>query len=116
MALCAGWLQSSVPFRGDKVEAVPDFAVSHKLSEVSHAPSAFVVIPAVDSIRRAFSALGRDLPQPNTVRPAPKVWAQEGGAIVEYSIFLGGGLGFELIRESAETIGQAPSERGQDQC
>jgi hypothetical protein len=104
-------------FDGDKAEVVPDFVVSHKLSELTPSPSPFVVIPAVGSIRKALSALGHDLPQPNTTRPAPKVWAQEGGAIVEYSIFLGGGLGFELIRESAETIGQAPSgPEVQDQC
>jgi hypothetical protein len=34
-------------FDGDRVEVVPDFVVSHKLSEVTPSPSPFVVIPAV---------------------------------------------------------------------
>jgi hypothetical protein len=60
---------------------------------------ALMIIPALSPIRKAFEALGRDLPKASTARPAPKIWAQEGGTVVEYSIFLGGGLGFELIRE-----------------
>jgi hypothetical protein len=97
-------------FDGRQIEVVPDFLVSHWLSEEKPFAPAWIVIPLLPPLRRAFSALGRDLPAQPSARPAPKVWAHEGGAIVEYSVFLGGGLGFELIRESAKTIGTAPEE------
>jgi hypothetical protein len=97
-------------FDGRQVEVVPDFLVGHKLSEERPPASAWVVIPLLPALRKAFSALGRDLPARPSVRPAPKVWAHEGGAIIEYGIFLGGGLGFELIRETAKTIGTVPEE------
>jgi hypothetical protein len=93
---------------GERIEVVPDFVVSHRLSEQQAAESAWVVIPMLPSLRKAFSALGlTSLKMPN-VRPAPKVWARDADAVVEYSIFPGGALGFELIRETARTIGMAP--------
>jgi hypothetical protein len=52
--------------------------------------------------------LGRELPAKPTARPVPRVWARDGDVIVEYDIFLGGPLGFELVRETAKTIGVSP--------
>ena len=100
-------------FDGREVEVVPDFLVGHKLSEERPAP-AWIVIPLLPPLRKAFSALGRDLPTRPNAWPAPKVWARESGAIVEYDIYLGGGLGFELIRETAKTVGTVPEEPGKD--
>lgn len=92
-------------FNGERIEVIPDFLVSHSLSDEQSVGSTCLVIPTLPPLRKAFSALGRTLPNEPVVRPAPKVWAREGDAIVEYQIFLGGQLGFELLRETANTIG-----------
>ena len=92
-------------FDGERAEVQPDFLVSHRLSEERPSAAAWVVIPLLPPLRKALTALGRDLPKQPSAGPAPKIWARDGDTVVEYSIFLGGGLGFELIRETAHTIG-----------
>ena len=92
-------------FNGERIEVIPDFLVSHCLSDEQSVGSICLVIATLPPLRKAFSALGRTLPKEPVVRPAPKVWAREGDAIVEYQIFLGGQLGFELLRETANTVG-----------
>jgi hypothetical protein len=92
-------------FNGERIEVIPDFLVSHRLSEEQSDGSTCLVIATLPPLRKAFSALGRTLPKEPVVRPAPKVWARDGDAIVEYQIFLGGQLGFELLRETANTVG-----------
>lgn len=101
-------------FDGDQIEVVPDFLVGHRLSEEKPLAPAWIVIPLLPPLRKAFSVLGGDLPAQPNARPAPKVWAREGDAIVEYTVYLGGGLGFELIRETAETIGTVREELESD--
>jgi hypothetical protein len=92
-------------FDGERIQVIPDFLVSHCLSDEQSVGSTYLVIPTLPPLRQAFSTLGRTLPNEPVVRPAPKVWAREGDPIVEYQVFLGGPLGFELLRETAETIG-----------
>ena len=92
-------------FDGERSEVVPDFMVSHLLSEEEPVQSARLVVPILPPLRKAFSALGRPLPSRPLAHAAPKVWGREGDAIVEYQMFLGGALGFELIRETANTVG-----------
>jgi hypothetical protein len=94
-------------FDGERIEVVPDFMVSHLLSEEESVQSARLVVPILPPLRKAFSALGRPLPSGPLTHAAPKVWGREGDAIVEYQMFLGGALGFELIRETANTVGIA---------
>jgi hypothetical protein len=92
-------------FNGERIEVIPDFLVSHHLSDEQSGGSTCLVIATLPSLRKAFSALGRSLPKEPVVQPAPKVWAREGDTIVEYQVFLGGQLGFELLRETANTVG-----------
>jgi len=105
-------------FDGEQIEVVPDFIVSHWLSEKEPSKLAWLVVSLLRPIRQAFSALGLVLPDPVLARAAPKIWGYDGDTIVEYNIFLGGGLGFELLRETASTIGLVPkiekAERNQD--
>ena len=92
------------------VEVVADFLVSLRLSDpATHAPT--IMVPLIRPIRDAFSAVGVDpsqMPDP-VVTAARKVLCREGDALVEYQYFPGGRIGFELIRESAATVGQIRS-------
>lgn len=102
--LAAGYNPVCV-FNGERIEVFPDFLVSHHLSDEQSGGSTCLVIATLPLLRKAFAALGRTLPKEPAVRPAPQVWAREGDAIVEYQVFLGGQLGFELLRETANTVG-----------
>jgi hypothetical protein len=92
-------------FDGERIEVVADFMVSHLLSEEASIESARLVVPILPPLRKAFLALGRPLPSGPLAHAAPKVWGREGDTIVEYQIFLGGAAGFELIRETGNTVG-----------
>ena len=101
-------------FNGERIEVIPDFLVSHRLNDEQSVGSTCLLIPTLPPLRKAFSAFGRTLPKEPVVRPAPKVYAREGDTIVEYQIFLGGQLGFELLRETANTVGFAQQTAAQD--
>jgi hypothetical protein len=101
-------------FNGERIEVIPDFLVSHRLTDEQSVGSTCLLIPTLPPLRKAFSAFGRTLPKEPVVRPAPKVYAREGDTIVEYQIFLGGQLGFELLRETANTVGFAQQTAAQD--
>jgi hypothetical protein len=106
-------------FDGEQIEVGADFMVSHLLSEEESIESARLVVPILPPLRKAFSALGRPLPNGPLAHAAPKVWGREGDAIVEFDVFLGGALGFELIRETANTVGvvqQIAKLGGNDDC
>jgi hypothetical protein len=94
---------------GERIEVIPDFLVSHRLREEEASESGWLVVPILQPARKALSALGRVLPIGPLARAAPKIWARQGDTIVEYPIYLGGRLGFELIRELANTIGRVES-------
>jgi hypothetical protein len=94
-------------FDGERVEVVADFILSHRLAESVGA--SWLVIPTLPSLRKALSVLGRALPKDPVVWPAPKIQVRDGDTIVEYDVLLlENALGFELIRETAKTIGMAP--------
>ena len=63
--------------------------------------------PLLPPLRKLFTALGAaQVVREPSVTPAPKVWVAEGDVMTEYAIYLGGTLGFELLRETAQTIGK----------
>ena len=97
-------------FDGQKAEVMPDFRVAHVLSEEKLPSTSWVIIPLFAPLQKVFSSLGLNMPSTPTVRPAPKVRARQGAAIVEYDILLVGS-DFEVIRESAKTIGMSQSNR-----
>jgi hypothetical protein len=97
-------------FDGQKAEVMPDFRVAHVLSEEKLPSTSWVIIPLFAPLQKVFSSLGLNMPSTPTVRPAPKVRARQGDAIVEYDILLVGS-DFEVIRESAKTIGMSQSNR-----
>jgi hypothetical protein len=75
------------------------------LADDSLSASSRLVIPLLPSLQKAFSSLGLTPPPAPSARAAPKIQTIEGDAIVEYDIFLVGDSHFELIRETARTIG-----------
>ena len=96
-------------FDGQDTRIEPDFLLCHGLSD-QNAKSLFQ-LPLLPSVRKLFSALGAEhtLREPS-VTPAPKVWVAEGDVMTEYAFYLGGVLGFELLRETAQTIGKIRGE------
>jgi hypothetical protein len=102
-------------FDGERVRVVTDFVLAHELSDFMRAASG-IVIPILRPLQRALSMIGRELPGEPSARPAPHVWAREGDVVVDCGIYLGGPLGFELIRESAKTVGRSvPTEAAGDE-
>jgi DNA-binding transcriptional MerR regulator len=98
-------------YDGTTVRIEPDFLLGHPTAPEGHA---FFAVPLRPAFRKFLSMIGvEDLLTPAPVRAAPKVWVREGDTIVEYDIFLGGGLGFEIIRELARTVGITPKSEEQ---
>jgi hypothetical protein len=100
-------------FDGQNASVMPDFRIVHALADQFSARSR-LVIPLFPLLHQAFSSLGLTPPPPPAVRAAPKVRRTEGDAVVEYDIFLVGHSDFELIRESAQTIGPQNAPMGED--
>jgi DNA-binding transcriptional MerR regulator len=98
-----------IVYDGKDVRIEADFLLSHV-----NGIQAFIAIPVRPAFCRFMAAIGaQKLVRDPTVTPAPKVWIREGDVLVEYSIFLGGLLGFELIRETATVIGRTHVERNE---
>jgi hypothetical protein len=93
-------------FDGKHVRVIADFVLAHELSNFRSAPTVLVV-PTLRPLEKAFSMCGLELPGEPTARPVPAVWARDGDVMVQFDLFLGGPLGFELIRETAKTVGRA---------
>ena len=96
-------------FDGEGARVKADFLVSHDLSASLREVTALVVVPLVPVLRKLFGDKADQLKDPNTF-PAAKVLGRQGDTFVEYDIFLGGLLGFELVHSSARTVGTARSE------
>jgi hypothetical protein len=93
---------------GAEAWVAPDFMLAQHLSYVrgEPRPRTLVVVPLLAPLRKAFSAIGRELPgSPPHAYPAPKIWVKDGDALMEYDIYPLGPDEFELIRETARTIG-----------
>jgi DNA-binding transcriptional MerR regulator len=102
-------------YDGTTVQIEPDFLLGFPLVSEGRATFSLPLRPAF----RKFLALfrGEELLPEARVQPAPKVWVHEGDTIVEYHIYIGGPRGFELIRETAQTVGvtRESSENHDDQ-
>jgi len=100
-------------FDGTKTRVEPDFLLGHLYEQTGPTARSFVAVPLLGPFRRLLEALGGlHLIRDPAVTPAPKVWVKEGDVMVEYVIYLGGRLGFELVRETATTIAAVRSEDG----
>jgi hypothetical protein len=90
-------------FDGTTARIEPDFMLGHPTA----APERSIFLLPLRPVFRRFLALfGAEGGMPEArVHTAPKVWVNEGDTVVEYMVYLGGLRGFELIRETARTIG-----------
>ncbi|MDP9364105.1 MAG: hypothetical protein M3Q10_07760 [Chloroflexota bacterium] len=101
-------------YDGGRPEIIPDFLVSWRLGEDLPARSAFVVAPLLPTFREMFPWIERFVGTSPTASPAPKIWSREGDAVVEYTFYPAGPIGFELIRETAQVVSTVASEAGSD--
>jgi DNA-binding transcriptional MerR regulator len=90
-------------YDGTTVRIVPDFLLGHPVASEGRSSFSLPLRPAF----RRFLALfrGEELLPEVRAQAAPKVWVREGDTIVEYALFLGGPRGFQLLRETAQTVG-----------
>ncbi|MDP9359132.1 MAG: helix-turn-helix domain-containing protein [Chloroflexota bacterium] len=99
-------------YSGKTLEIVPDFLVSHRLSEVRSPHEAFVVAPLLPTLSKSFPWLKSFVGTTPNAWPAPKVWVQDGDTVVEYVYYPNGIIGFELIRETAKVVSVVPNQVG----
>jgi hypothetical protein len=97
-------------FDGQNASVMPDFRIAHVLADDPLSARPSLLVPLLPPLHKAFSTLGLTPPLAPAVRAAPKVQSTEGDAIVEYDIFLVGDSDFELIRETARTVGSRPAD------
>jgi len=98
-------------FDGETARVIPDFLVAHELSACLREVTALLTVPMFPVVRKLLGDKADGLPDPNTL-PAQKVLGRDGDTFVEYDIYLGGLLGFELIHGSARTVGTRQPEPG----
>jgi hypothetical protein len=90
-------------YDGTTARIEPDFLLAHPSASPE---SCFFVLPLRPVFRTFLALFGGEGVMPEArVHAAPKVWVNEGDTVVEYVVYLGGPLGFELIRETAQTVG-----------
>jgi DNA-binding transcriptional MerR regulator len=90
-------------YEGTTARIEPDFLLGHPTASPER--SSFV-LPLRPVFRRFLALFGAEQGMPEArVHAAPKVWVNEGDTVVEYVVYLGGPRGFELIRETAHTMG-----------
>jgi DNA-binding transcriptional MerR regulator len=107
MRLIQGGYNPYLTFDGREVRIEPDFLLCYGTS----VPMPLFQLPLLPPIRKLFATLGaEELIREPRVMPAPKVWVNEGGVMVEYTTYLAGPLGFELLRHTAQTIGTTKGE------
>lgn len=101
-------------YDGQHFDIVPDFLVGQRLSEELPPQGAFAAAPVLPALRKVFPALETFIGTAPVARPAPKVWVQDGDALVEYIYYPNGVIGFELIRETAKVVSTSPDKAGID--
>ncbi len=101
-------------YDGQHFDIVPDFLVGQRLSEELPPQGAFAAAPVLPALRKVFPALETFIGTAPVARPAPKVWVQDGDALVEYIYYPSGVIGFELIRETAKVVSTSPDKAGID--
>ena len=93
-------------FDGEKVRVEPDFLLSHTYDADGPTKRSLFLLPLFPAVRKFLEAVGAgDFWKQPLVTPAPKVWVQDGDTMVEYSFYLGGPRGFELLRQTASVVG-----------
>jgi DNA-binding transcriptional MerR regulator len=90
-------------YDGTTVRIEPDFLVGHPTAAPERSSFLLPLRPVFRKFLALFGAEGA-MPEARAY-PAPKVWVNEGDTVVEYVVYLGGLRGFELIRETAQTVG-----------
>jgi hypothetical protein len=90
-------------YEGSTVRIEPDFLLGHP----TVAPErALFVLPLRPVFRKFLALFGAEGAMPAArAYPAPKVWVNEGDTVIEYVVYFSGPRGFELIRETAQTVG-----------
>jgi len=101
-------------YDGERPEIIPDFLVSWRLGEDLPPQTAFIVAPLLPTFRKIFPRIDEFVGTSPKAWPAPKIWVQEGDAVVEYTVYPAGPVGFELIRESAKVVSRVEEEEGTD--
>lgn len=101
-------------YDGEALDIVPDFLVAQRLSEELPPGKAFYVAPLLPTLRQVLPSLDKLVGTTPRAWPAPKVWVQDGDAVVEYIYFPDGVIGFELIRETAKVVSTSPDKAGTD--
>ncbi len=101
-------------YDGDRPEIIPDFLLSWRLSDDPPPHTALVVAPLLPNFRKLFPWIDRFVGTSPTAFPAPKIWSREGDAVVEYTYYPAGPIGFELIRETAKVVSKVTNEAGSD--
>lgn len=89
----------------DSVRVVPDFAVAHRLSNQGAEAQPAVIVPLLPALVSAYEKLGKPLSLPPLAYPAPLIWRTVDRETVQFSIYPGGGLGFEIIHGSERLVG-----------
>jgi DNA-binding transcriptional MerR regulator len=90
---------------GEDLEIVPDFLIGRRLSNSSKPGRAFVVAPVMPALRGASPFIKELVGTHSSVWPAPKVWMDHDGRVIEYVFSAGGPFGFEFIEETAKDVG-----------
>lgn len=93
-------------YDGTTARIEPDFLLGHPSASPERSSFLLPLRPVFRKFLALFRAEGV-VPEAR-VHAAPKVWINEGDTVVEYIIYLAGPLGFELIRETAQTVGVTP--------
>jgi hypothetical protein len=99
---------------GVALRAIPDFMVAHELAHIQPAQSCRLVLSLFPVLVDAFHLLGIELKHRPNTWAVPVVRTKQGDDMVSYNVHLGGPLGFELIRDSAQTLGAARSREESD--
>lgn len=93
-------------YDGEKVMITADFMVAHQLSYNASKGGSLLVVPLAAPLQKAFKGIGSRIEFKPSAHAAPLIRAEEGDAIVEYDVYLLSADRFELIHESARTIGK----------
>jgi hypothetical protein len=101
--LVAGGYDPYLTYDATTVRIEPDFLLGHPAAFPER--SAFL-LPLRPVLRKFLALFGAEGVIPaSLVHAAPKVWVNEGDTVVEYVVYRAGPRGFELIRETAQTVG-----------
>lgn len=92
-------------FDGRKAEVTTDIMLAHRMSADGGENTACLVLPLFKVFKEIYEGIGLPCPPQPIVFPASKVVAKHGDALVEYSIYRVSDNHFELLRETAKTIG-----------